>query len=117
MNTERIGALEALARTVPLNMNSREFAAKLATIETATPRHSIVQIATAVGAACGAFAFLNGGAWVEVAACVIGGGVGQGLKSFLDRRRFNQYAVTAVCAMVAAALYCLAAALAHARGL
>ncbi len=116
VNTERIGALEALARTVPLDMNSREFAAKLATIETAPPRHSIAQIATAVGAACGAFAFLNGGAWVEVAACVIGGGVGQGLKSFLIRRRFNQYAVTAVCAMVASALYCVAAALAHGAG-
>ena len=70
----------------------------------------------AVGVACGAFAFLNGGAWVEVAACVIGGGVGQGLKSFLVRRRFNQYAVTAVCAMVASALYCVVAALAHRAG-
>lgn len=83
VNTARIGALEALAQTVPLDMNSREFAAKLATIESAPPRHSIVQTARAVGAACGAFAFLNGGAWIEVAACVIGGGVGQGLKSFL----------------------------------
>jgi hypothetical protein len=51
VNTERIGALEALARTVPLDMNSREFAAKLATIETVPPRHSIAQTATAVGAA------------------------------------------------------------------
>ena len=59
VNTERIGALEALARTVPLDMNSREFAAKLATIETAPPRYSIAQTAMAVGAACGAFAFLT----------------------------------------------------------
>ena len=43
VNTERIGALEALARTVPLDMNSREFAAKLATIESAPPRYSIAQ--------------------------------------------------------------------------
>ena len=116
VNTERIGALEALARTVPLDMNSREFAAKLATMETAPPRYPIAQTSMAVGAACGAFAFLNGESWVGVAACSIGGVVGQGLKSFLIRRRFNQYAVTVLCAVVASALYCVAAALAHGAG-
>ena len=116
VNTERIGALEALARTVRLDMNSREFAAKLATIENASPRYSIFQTAAAVGAACGAFAFLNGASWVEIAACSIGGGVGQGLKSFLIGRRINQYVVTALCALVAAAFYCVAAALAHSSG-
>ena len=116
VNTARIGALEALACTVPLDMNSTEFAAKLTTIESAPLRYSIAQISMAVGAACGAFAFLNGEPWVEVAACSMGGIVGQGLKSSLSRRRFNQYAVTAVCAVVASALYCVAAGLAHAAG-
>ena len=116
VNTARIGALEALARTVPLDMNSREFAAKLATIESAPQRYSIAQISIAVGAACAAFAFLNGEPWAEVAACSIGGFVGQGLKSFLTRRRFNQYAVTAVCAVVASALYCVGSALARGAG-
>jgi len=114
VNTERIGALEALAR---IEMNSGELAAKLATIESAPPRYSIAQTSMAVGAACGAFAFLNGESWVEVVACSIGGIVGQGLKSFLIRRRFNQYAVTALCALVASALYCIAAGLAHRAGL
>jgi uncharacterized membrane protein YjjP (DUF1212 family) len=117
VNTERIGVLEALTQTVPLDINSREFAAKLANIEGAPPRYSIAQISMAVGAACGAFAFLNGESWVEVAACSIGGVVGQGLKSFLIRRRFNQYAVTALCAVVASAVYCVTAALAHRAGL
>jgi uncharacterized membrane protein YjjP (DUF1212 family) len=116
VNTERIGALEALALSVPLGMNSREFAAKIATIESAPPRYSIAQTSMAVSAACGAFAFLNGAWGIEVAACSIGGGVGQGLKSFLIRRRFNQYAITALCAVVASALYCVAAALAHGAG-
>jgi len=116
VNTERIGALEALARTVRLDMNSREFAAELAMIETAPPRYSIAQTTLAIGAACGAFAFLNGASWIEVAACSIGGGVGQGLKSFLIHRRINQYGITALCAGVAAALYCVAAALAHGAG-
>ncbi|HEY6045264.1 MAG TPA: threonine/serine exporter family protein, partial [Pyrinomonadaceae bacterium] len=119
VNTERIGALEAieeLASCIPLEMIASEFPIQLASIENASPRYSISQIAPAVGAACGAFAFLNGASWVEIAACAIGGGVGQGLKSFLMHRRFNQYAVTAVCAMVASALYCVAAALAHGAG-
>ena len=116
VNTERIGALEALARTVPLDMNSREFATKLATIETAPPRHSIAQTSMAVGIACGAFAFLNGESWVGVTACSIGGVGGQALKSVLIRRRFNQYAVTVLCAVVASALFCVAAALAHGAG-
>ena len=116
VNTARIGALEALVRTVPLDINYREFAEKLATIESATPRYSIAHTSLAVGAACGAFAFLSGESWVGVAACSIGGVVGQGLKSFLIRRRFNQYAGTALCAVVASALYCVAAALAHGAG-
>lgn len=116
VNTERIGALEALARCFPLEMTAREFATQLASIENAPPRYSISQTAAAVCAACGAFAFLNGASWVEIAACSIGGGVGQGLKSFLIRRRFNQYAVTTLCAMVASALCCVASALAHGAG-
>ena len=116
VNTERIGALEALSRTVPLDMNSRELAAKLAMIESVPSRYSISQISLAVGVACGAFAFLNGESWVAVTACSIGGAGGQALKSFLISRRFNQYAVTALCAVVASALYCVAAALAHGAG-
>lgn len=117
VNTERLGALEALVRKGPLYMNSHEFAAKLAAIESAPPRYSIAQISVAVGVACAAFALLNGESWVEVAACSIGGLVGQGLKSFLLCRRFNQYAATALCAVVASALYCVASALAHGAGL
>jgi uncharacterized membrane protein YjjP (DUF1212 family) len=119
VDTERIGALEALealTRCIPLEMTAREFATQLALIENAPSRYSISQTAAAVSAACGAFAFLNGASWVEVAACLVGGGVGQGLRSFLMCRRFNQYAVTALCAMVASALYCVAATLAHGAG-
>ena len=117
VNTERLGALEALVRNGPLYMRSHEFSAKLATIESAPPRYSIAQTSLAVGVACAAFALLNGESWVEVAACSIGGLFGQGLKSLLLRRCFNQYAATALCAVVASALYCVVAALAHGAGL
>lgn len=119
VNTARIGALEALERftnCIPLELIASEFATLLASIENASPRYSIAQTSVAGGAACGTFAFLNGASWVEIAACSIGGGVGQGLKSLLIHRRFNQYAVTAVCALVASALYCGVATSAHAAG-
>ncbi|HEU5135182.1 MAG TPA: threonine/serine exporter family protein [Steroidobacteraceae bacterium] len=107
VNTERIAALDALARTIPPGVSASEFAMKLTAIETAPPRYSIVQTAVAVGVACGAFASLNGGVGPEVAACAVGGGVGQGLRSLLLRLRFNQFAVTAMCAVIASAVYCL----------
>ena len=116
VNTERIGALEALARCISFEITASEFGEQLESIENTPPRYSVAQIAAGVGAACGAFAFLNGAPWVEIAACSIGGGAGQSLKSFLIRRRFNQYAVTALCAMVASALYCVSAALVHGDG-
>ena len=115
VNTERIGALEALARNM-LGMPSSAFAAELAAIESARPRYSIVQTAAAIGVACGAFAFLNGGVWPDVAACAIGGGIGQGLRSFLHRRHFNQYAVTALTALVASGVYCVASGIAIRAG-
>jgi uncharacterized membrane protein YjjP (DUF1212 family) len=115
VNTERIGALEALARNMP-GMRSGALAAKLAAIESVRPRYSIVQTAAAIAIACGAFAFLNGGVWSDVVACAIGGGIGQGLRSFLHQRRFNQYAVTALTALVASGFYSVASTVASRAG-
>ena len=116
VNTARIGTLESLAQTKPLNINSEEFAAQLATIENASASYTIAQTSVAVGAACGAFALLSGESWVEVAACSIAGLIGPGLKSFLVGRRVNQSAVTARCAVLASALSWVAATLADAAG-
>jgi len=110
INAWRIGALEHLAHTAKPGITPRELADKLDAIEAAPPLYSITQTVVAIGAASGAFAFLNGGAWLEVAAAAVGGGIGQGLRSLLFRRRFNQYAVAALCAFVAAGIYCLLAA-------
>jgi uncharacterized membrane protein YjjP (DUF1212 family) len=38
-----------------------------------------------------------------------GGGAGQGLRAWLARRSFNQYGVTALCALVASGVYVLIA--------
>jgi uncharacterized membrane protein YjjP (DUF1212 family) len=106
IDASRLGALEHLARTTQPGMTPRQLAAKLAAIEAEPPLYSIVQIAAAVGAAAGAFAYLNGGDTLEVVAAVAGGGVGQWLRSLLLRRRLSQYLVTALCALVASGVYC-----------
>ena len=107
VNTRRISALADLARTIPPGITPHEFATKLAAIEGAAPRYSIAQTGAAVGVACGAFAWLNGGTGLEVAAAAVGGGIGQGLRSLLLRKRLNQYVITTLCALVASSVYCL----------
>jgi uncharacterized membrane protein YjjP (DUF1212 family) len=112
INVWRLGELEQLANTAGTALAPREMAAKLAEIESVAPRYSTAQIAAAIGAASGGFAFLNGAALPEMIAAAIGGGVGQGLRSWLSRRRLNHYGVATLCAVAASGVYVLAAALA-----
>ncbi len=112
INAWRIGELEQLTKSVGPGITPREIAVKLAEIEAAPHRYSDPQIAAAIGVASGAFAFLNGGAAVEMMAAGIGGGVGQWLRSWLSRRQLNQYGVATLSAVTASAIYVLAATLA-----
>ena len=112
----RLGALENLARDVRPGLMPADLAAKLAAIEAQPPLYSLWQTAAAVGAASGAFSYLNGGGALEVFAAVAGGGIGQLLRSLLLRRRLNQYAVTALCAVIASGVYCAIAAAAMRAG-
>src|SRR5438132_120131 len=50
-----------------------------------------------------------GGAMLEVAAASTGGAIGQWLRSLLSRRRFNQYGLAVLCAVVASGVYALIA--------
>ena len=63
-------------------------------------------MAIAIGLASGAFSFLNGGDLLGTGMAVVAGGFGQALRALLFRRRRNQYAVTALSAVVTASLYC-----------
>ena len=112
INAWRIGELEQLIKSVRPEFSPSEIAVKLAEIESAPPRYSDAQIAAAIGVASAAFAFLNGGAAVEMIAAAIGGGVGQWLRSWLSRRQLNQYGVAALSAIAASGVYVLVATLA-----
>jgi uncharacterized membrane protein YjjP (DUF1212 family) len=86
--------------------------------------HSLVPIALSMAVASACFAYLNGGDVLATAAAAAGGGLGQAARTLLSRKGFNQFAMTALCAMLASGIYCLivlgfgvrAFALAHAVG-
>jgi uncharacterized membrane protein YjjP (DUF1212 family) len=109
VNAERLSRLEKLIRSLSNDMSQHGLATGLDAIEQEPPIYSILQTSLAVGAACGAFAVLNGGIGIEMLAAMLGGGVGQGVRSWLTRRRINQYATTAICAILASGIYCLLA--------
>jgi uncharacterized membrane protein YjjP (DUF1212 family) len=113
INVWRIAELERLAKTAGPRIAPREVAIKLSEIEATTPRYSGVQLAGAVGAASGGFAFINGAAVPELVAAAVGGCVGQWLRSWLSRRQVNHYAAAALSAVAASGVYVLAAALAR----
>ena len=96
INARQIGELEQLVRAVRPGQMQHEIALRVREIEAKPPRYSLAQTATGIGAACGAFAFLNGGAGPEIVAAGIGGGVGQWLRSLLSRKGFNHFGITAV---------------------
>lgn len=112
VNVWRIGALEQLAKTAGSGLAPREIAVKLSEIESTMPRYSSLQIAAAVGAASGGFAFLNGAAAPELIAAAIGGGVGQWWRLWLSRRQLNHYGAAALSAVAASGVYVLVAVLA-----
>jgi uncharacterized membrane protein YjjP (DUF1212 family) len=117
INAWRLGSLERLADDSPTGLTPAALTATLDAIEAAPPRHPVAVVAVAVGLASGAFAFLNGGNPAAVLATFVAGGIGQLLRSLLLGRHFNQYAVTALCAMAAAGVYCVVAALLARAGL
>jgi len=103
VNASRIVALEAIARAAAPGLRAADLAGQLAAAEATPGRYSVALIAAAVGAGCGCFAFLNGGGPLEIVGAGVGGGLGQWLRARLIHRGLNQHAVTAVCAVAAAA--------------
>jgi uncharacterized membrane protein YjjP (DUF1212 family) len=107
INAWRIGALERLARSNWPGLEPEALSLRLDEIEAVPALHSILTVATAIGLASGAFAYLNGGDLVGTAAAVAAGGLGQTARTLMFRRGLNQYAVTTLCAILATGFYCL----------
>ena len=116
VNVWKIDAMEDLARNIESDMEPQELFTELQAIETSPPLYSLAQICTAISASSAAFAFINGGTHLDIVAAAIAGGSGQFLRALLLRRRFNQYMVVVLCAILASSFYCLITAMAEIAG-
>lgn len=116
IDATKIRELERLAATIDLETPPNIIAAELARIEKTRHRFSRAFIVAAIGAASGAFAFLNGSGVLEVIAAGIGGGAGQALRSGLSRWQVSQFGVAALCAVGASGTYVLSITLAGRMG-
>ena len=117
INAWRMGAILKLSAQAEPGISPREVNARIDAIEAAPPIHGILATALAVGLASGAFSYLNGGGPLEAIASLVGGGIGQSVRSLLFRRHLNQYAVTALCAVIASSIYVLVTSLLGEAGL
>ena len=107
INAARIGALERLAEGSTPGLTPDALRQALDRIERGSPLHALPTVAIAIGLASGAFSYLNGGDLLATGAAVVAGAVGQAGRGLMFRHQLNQYAVTAVCAVIASGLYCL----------
>jgi len=106
INADRIGALERLSAASKPGLTAEGLSRDLDAIEAAPSLHALPTVAIAIGLASAAFSYLNGGDLLATGAAVIAGATGQAARALLFRRKLNQYAVTAFCAVVASGLYC-----------
>ena len=103
VNAHRLGLLTDLTNGLRPGATVEEVNRELDRIEAVRPLYGPIANAFFAALACGAFAFLNNGGWVEVVGAFIGAGAGQALRRWFAHRGFNQFAVT----MMSAALACL----------
>ena len=107
VDASRIAALEQLARTSKPGLTAEGLATQLDIIEATPPLHSLLPIALSMAVASACFSYLNGGDLLATGAAAVGGGLGQTARTLLSRKGFNQYAMTALCGVLASGVYCL----------
>ena len=107
VDASKIAALEALSRSDLAGLTVGTLAARLDAIEKAPSLHGLLPIALSMAVASTAFSYLNGGDLLATGAAAASGGVGQAARTLLSRQGFNQFAMTALCAVLASGLYCL----------
>jgi uncharacterized membrane protein YjjP (DUF1212 family) len=110
INAYRLGMLEHMVASAQAPLSAATIEAQLDIVDATPPLRSVPTVVFAVAAACAAFACLNNGGPSAMFGAAIGGGIGQWLRMKLLARKLNQFALTAICAVVATAAYCLVAA-------
>lgn len=101
VDMDRLSAVEYLSLHLPPESTPISICATLDKIEQTPPPYPRSMVVLAVAAACGAFAMLSGGNWIDCLAALVSSGLGLLLRFRLQKNRLNSIAVTMVCAAVA----------------
>ncbi|NJO81194.1 MAG: threonine/serine exporter family protein [Cyanobacteria bacterium RM1_2_2] len=104
VDMERLSAVEYLSLHLPPDSTPASICAILDKIEQMPPPYPRSVVVLAVAAACGAFAILSGGNWIDCWAAFVSSGCGLRLRFRLQKNRLNSIAVTIVCATIATSL-------------
>jgi len=107
VDASRTAALERLARSSKPGLAPAALAAEIDAIERTPALHSLLPIALSMAVASAGFSYLNGGDVLATSAAAVAGGLGQAARTLLSRKGFNQFAMTALCAVLASGIYCL----------
>ena len=101
VDMSRLSAVEHLSLHLPPEALPNDLHLSLDKIEQTPPPYSRSTVLLAVAAACGAFAILSGGGWLDCITASVSAGLGLGLRMRLQALRLNPIAVTVICAAVA----------------
>lgn len=104
VDMSQLSAVEYLSLHLPPEATPAQVTNILDKIEQTPPPYPRSLVVFAVTVACGAFAILSGGVWIDALAAFISSGLGLSLRLKLQRNRLNSIAVTVICAAVATAI-------------
>ena len=107
VDATRIVALDHVARSSRPGLTAKALSAEIDAVEATPPLHALLPIVLSMTVASGGFSFLNGGDLLATLAAAVSGGLGQAARTLLSRKGYNQYAMTAACAVLASGVYCL----------
>jgi uncharacterized membrane protein YjjP (DUF1212 family) len=97
----RLSAVERLSQTIPSQTKADTVCHLLDQIEAVPLLYPKPLRTILVAIACGCFAVLNNGGAIEWVAATIGAGMGQTIRSYLQRSQLNIIAITILCAAIA----------------
>ncbi|MBD2101808.1 threonine/serine exporter family protein [Leptolyngbya sp. FACHB-261] len=104
VDMNRISILEFLALHMPPAFEPELLETMLDNVEQLPPVYPPVVLIPAVAIACGVFAIIQGGSWLEFAAAASGAGAAQSVRLRLQAAKFNPIPITVVCAAIATAI-------------
>ncbi len=101
VDMHRLSAVEYLSLHLPEAATPTQICTLLDQIEQSPPPYPDGLVIAGVAAACGAFALLSGGQWMDGCAACFSSALGLRLRMLLQHQHLNSIAITVICAAVA----------------